>query len=38
MDQSARYADLSLQEADLIAGGQHILCLQAQAEARNRFP
>ena len=26
MDQSARYADLSLQEADLIAGGQHILC------------
>ena len=26
MDQSARYADLSLDEADLIAGGQHILC------------
>jgi ribulose-bisphosphate carboxylase large chain len=26
MDQSARYADLSLKEADLIAGGKHILC------------
>ena len=26
MDQSARYADLSLREEDLIAGGQHILC------------
>ncbi len=26
MDQSARYADLSLKEEDLIAGGQHILC------------
>jgi ribulose-bisphosphate carboxylase large chain len=26
MDQSARYADLSLKEADLIAGGRHILC------------
>ncbi|NBB84563.1 MAG: ribulose-bisphosphate carboxylase [Alphaproteobacteria bacterium] len=26
MDQSARYADLSLNEADLIAGGNHILC------------
>lgn len=26
MDQSKRYADLSLKEADLIAGGQHILC------------
>lgn len=25
MDQSARYADLSLREADLIAGGRHIL-------------
>ncbi|HEB98424.1 MAG TPA: ribulose 1,5-bisphosphate carboxylase, partial [Thiotrichales bacterium] len=26
MDQSNRYADLSLKEEDLIAGGQHILC------------
>ncbi|MDR2839348.1 MAG: ribulose-bisphosphate carboxylase [Azonexus sp.] len=26
MDQSARYADLSLKEADLIKGGKHILC------------
>ncbi|MFT0847367.1 ribulose-bisphosphate carboxylase [Actinomycetaceae bacterium L2_0104] len=26
MDQSARYADLSLNEEELIAGGQHILC------------
>ncbi|HZK05511.1 MAG TPA: ribulose-bisphosphate carboxylase [Actinomycetaceae bacterium] len=26
MDQSSRYADLSLSEADLIAGGRHILC------------
>ena len=26
MDQSSRYADLSLKEADLIAGGRHILC------------
>ena len=26
MDQSARYADLSLKEEDLIAGGRHILC------------
>ena len=26
MDQSARYADLSLTEEDLIAGGRHILC------------
>ncbi|MBN2885560.1 MAG: ribulose-bisphosphate carboxylase [Chromatiaceae bacterium] len=26
LDQSSRYADLSLKEADLIAGGQHILC------------
>ncbi len=26
MDQSNRYADLSLDEAELIAGGQHILC------------
>ena len=26
MDQSQRYADLSLKEADLIAGGRHILC------------
>ncbi len=26
MDQSSRYADLSLREADLIAGGKHILC------------
>ena len=25
MDQSSRYADLSLREADLVAGGQHIL-------------
>ena len=25
MDQSNRYADLSLKEADLIAGGRHIL-------------
>ncbi|MDX1811944.1 MAG: ribulose 1,5-bisphosphate carboxylase, partial [Gammaproteobacteria bacterium] len=25
MDQSARYADLSLKEEDLIAGGKHIL-------------
>jgi ribulose-bisphosphate carboxylase large chain len=26
MDQSARYADLSLAEDDLVAGGRHILC------------
>ena len=26
MDQSARYADLSLKEEELIAGGRHILC------------
>ncbi|MAF48214.1 MAG: ribulose-bisphosphate carboxylase [Rhodospirillales bacterium] len=26
MDQSNRYADLSLKEADLIAGGKHVLC------------
>lgn len=26
MDQSSRYADLSLVEADLLAGGKHILC------------
>ncbi len=26
MDQSSRYADLSLSEADLIAGGRHVLC------------
>ncbi len=26
MDQSSRYADLSLKEEDLIAGGNHILC------------
>jgi ribulose-bisphosphate carboxylase large chain len=26
LDQSKRYADLSLKEADLIAGGNHILC------------
>ena len=26
MDQSNRYADLSLKEEDLIAGGKHILC------------
>jgi ribulose-bisphosphate carboxylase large chain len=26
MDQSARYADLSLREDDLIAGGRHVLC------------
>ncbi|MGB0682520.1 MAG: ribulose-bisphosphate carboxylase [Magnetovibrionaceae bacterium] len=26
MDQSARYADLSLKEDDLIAGGKHVLC------------
>src|SRR5450759_79500 len=26
MDQSNRYADLSLTEAELIAGGKHILC------------
>jgi ribulose-bisphosphate carboxylase large chain len=26
MDQSARYADLSLKEEDLIKGGRHILC------------
>lgn len=26
LDQSSRYADLSLKEEDLIAGGQHILC------------
>ena len=26
LDQSARYADLSLREEDLIAGGNHILC------------
>ncbi len=26
MDQSSRYADLSLTEADLMAGGKHVLC------------
>ena len=26
MDQSARYADLTLNEQDLIAGGKHVLC------------
>ena len=26
MDQSKRYADLSLKEEDLIKGGKHILC------------
>ena len=26
MDQSARYADLSMKEQDLIQAGQHILC------------
>jgi ribulose-bisphosphate carboxylase large chain len=26
MDQSKRYADLSLREADLMAGGRHVLC------------
>jgi len=26
MDQSARYADLSLKEEDLVAGGKHVLC------------
>ncbi len=26
MDQSARYADLTLKEEDLIAGGKHVLC------------
>lgn len=26
MDQSARYADLSLKEEDLISAGRHILC------------
>ena len=26
MDQSSRYADLTLKEADLIAGGTHVLC------------
>lgn len=26
LDQSARYSDLSLDEAELMAGGQHILC------------
>jgi ribulose-bisphosphate carboxylase large chain len=26
LDQSTRYSDLSLKEADLIAGGKHILC------------
>ncbi|MDR2012452.1 MAG: hypothetical protein LBQ20_05310, partial [Rhodanobacter sp.] len=26
MDQSSRYANLDLKEADLIAGGKHILC------------
>ena len=25
MDQSSRYADLSLKEEDLIAGGEHVL-------------
>ncbi len=25
LDQSSRYSDLSLKEADLIAGGKHIL-------------
>jgi len=31
MDQSNRYADLSLTEADLIKGGQHILCAYKMA-------
>jgi len=31
MDQSKRYADLSLKEAALIAGGQHILCAYKMA-------
>ncbi|MFZ3082021.1 ribulose-bisphosphate carboxylase [Rhodoferax ferrireducens] len=31
MDQSKRYADFSLQEAALIAGGQHILCAYKMA-------
>ena len=31
MDQSKRYADLSLQEPALIAGGQHILCAYKMA-------
>ena len=26
MDQSKRYADLQLREADLVAGGRHVLC------------
>ena len=26
MDQSNRYANLNLREADLIAGGRHVLC------------
>ncbi|MCB1524288.1 MAG: ribulose 1,5-bisphosphate carboxylase, partial [Rhodoblastus sp.] len=26
MDQSNRYANLDLKEADLIAGGRHVLC------------
>ena len=26
MDQSNRYADLSLREEDLMAGGRHVLC------------
>ena len=26
MDQSNRYADLQLREADLVAGGRHVLC------------
>ena len=26
MDQSDRYADLHLREADLVAGGRHVLC------------
>jgi hypothetical protein len=39
MDQSNRYADLSLKEEDLIKGGKHILVrLQDEAEGRHRLP
>ena len=34
MDQSARYADLSLKEEDLIKGGKHILCAYKMKPAK----
>ncbi|HQW20667.1 MAG TPA: ribulose 1,5-bisphosphate carboxylase, partial [Rhodocyclaceae bacterium] len=34
MDQSKRYANLSLREADLIAGSRHVLCAYIMKPAR----